>query len=120
MMPAIKISGIKLYAYHGCLEEEANIGCHYIVDVAIEADITEAAAKDDLNKTVDYVVVYDVVKKEMAVRSKLIEHVAKRIADALLKKVSRIKNVDVTVKKLNPPINGEIEYASITFTAQKR
>jgi 7,8-dihydroneopterin aldolase/epimerase/oxygenase len=119
-MGTIKVSGIKLYAYHGCLEEEAQIGCHYIVDVDIETDFSEAAAKDDLNKTVDYVIVYNIVKQEMEIRSRLIEHVTKRIADSLLKSITQIKNVDVTVKKLNPPVNGEIEYASVTFTAQRR
>src|SRR5437764_15075302 len=101
-MGIIKVSGIKIYAYHGCLEEEALIECNYIVDVLIETDFSEAAKKDDLNKTVDYVKVYEVVKAEMAIRSKLIEHVAKRIADSLVKNISQIKAVNVTVKKLNP------------------
>ena len=117
-MPAIKVSGIKLYAYHGCLEEEAKIGCNYIVDVLIEADISEAAAKDDLNKTVDYVIVYEIVKKEMAIHSKLIENVAKRIADSLKKNLSLINSVEVIVTKINPPVNGEIGSASVSFTAR--
>ena len=119
-MGIIKVSGIKLYAYHGCLEEEAKIGCNYIVDVSIETDFSEAAKKDDLNKTVDYVKVYEVVKAEMAIRSKLIEHVAKRITDKLIKNISLIRTVDVTLKKLNPPVNGEIESASVTFSASNQ
>jgi 7,8-dihydroneopterin aldolase/epimerase/oxygenase len=119
-MGIIKVSGIKLYAYHGCLEEEAKIGCNYIVDVAIETDLTEAASKDDLSKTVDYVRVYQIVKSEMAIRSKLIEHVAKRIADKLKKNISQINAVEVKVTKLNPPVNGEIESASVIFTAPNK
>jgi 7,8-dihydroneopterin aldolase/epimerase/oxygenase len=119
-MATIKVSGIKLYAYHGCLDEEAKIGCNYIVDVAIESDISEAAAKDDLTKTVDYVSVYEIVKKEMAIRSRLIENVAKRIADKLIKNLSLINAVEVTVTKVNPPVNGDIGSASVTFTAKNR
>jgi dihydroneopterin aldolase len=116
-MGIVKLAGIKLYAYHGCLEEEGIIGCNYEVDVSIETDFSEAAASDDLSKTIDYATVYNIVKTEMAIRSKLIEHVAKRIADSLAKSLQEIKTVEVTVKKMNPPINGESEYASVTFTA---
>jgi dihydroneopterin aldolase len=119
-MGIIKVSGIKLYAYHGCLEEEAKIGCNYVVDVSIVTDFSEAAKKDDLNRAVDYVNVYETVKNEMAIRSKLIEHVAKRIADKLVKNIPRIRAVDVTVKKLNPPVMGEVESASVTLSASNQ
>ena len=55
MKHSIKVEDIKLYAYHGCMEEEGLIGGHYSVDVLIETDFSSAAEKDDLNKTVDYV-----------------------------------------------------------------
>ena len=115
-MGTIQISGIRCYAYHGCNEEEARIGGAYLVDIEIETDFEEAAASDDLSKTVDYVEVYSIVKEQMSVRSKLIEHVAKRIGDALLKKISRIKNVEVKVTKLNPPINGDVEKVSVIYS----
>ena len=114
-MGIIKVSGIKLYAYHGCLEEEAKIGCNYIVDISIETDFSAAAAKDDLNKTVDYVKVYEIVTAEMAIRSKLIEHVAYRIIRALKENIRKPITVEVTVSKLNPPVNGETESASVTL-----
>jgi 7,8-dihydroneopterin aldolase/epimerase/oxygenase len=114
-MGIIKVSGIKLYAYHGCLEEEALIGCNYIVDVSIETDFSEAYKKDDLSQTVDYVKVYEIVKAEMAIRSKLIEHVAYRIIKELKKKTARPMTVEVTVSKVNPPVNGEVESASVTL-----
>ena len=61
----INIEGIKLYAYHGCLEEEAKVGGNYIVDVYITTDFTEAAKTDDLSKTIDYCAVYEITKAEM-------------------------------------------------------
>jgi dihydroneopterin aldolase len=67
-MGTININGIKIYAYHGCLEEEAIIGGNYIVDVKVETDFEEAAAKDDLTKTVDYVKVNEIVRREMGIR----------------------------------------------------
>ncbi len=112
-MNKILVEGIKIYAYHGCLEEEGKIGCNYIVDVTMETNFTEAAKTDELVKTIDYVVVYDIVKTQMAVRSKLIEQVGQRIVDELKKQFSTLKKVEVKVTKLNPPMNGNVESVSI-------
>lgn len=116
-MNKILIEGIKVYAYHGCLEEEGKIGCNYLVDVTMETNFSEAAKTDDLTKTIDYVIVYDIVKKEMAIRSKLIEQVGQRIVDELKKQFSTLKKLEVKVTKLNPPMNGNVEKVSIIITA---
>jgi len=115
-MNKILVEGIKLYAYHGCLEEEAKIGADYIVDIIMETDFTEAAKTDDLNKTIDYVTVYEIVKKQMAVRSKLIEHVGQRIVNELKTELSALKKIEVKVTKLNPPMNGNVERVSIIIS----
>jgi len=115
----INVTGIKLYAYHGCLEEEAVIGANYIVDVCIETDFQKAERTDDLSETVDYVVVYNIVKSQMAIRSKLIEHVAGRIAEVLIRELPEMEKVNVTVTKLNPPMNGDVKEVSVTVTANK-
>jgi len=115
-MGIIKINGIKLYAYHGCLDEEALIGSDYIVDVVLTTDFNEASLKDELSLTVDYVKVYEIVKAEMAIRSKLIENVAKRIMDRLSLEFKNLENVEVTVTKINPPVNGNVEKVSVVIS----
>ncbi len=115
-MNKILVEGIKIYAYHGCLIEEGKIGCNYIVDVTMETDFSEAAKTDDLKKTIDYVVVYDIVKQQMAIRSKLIEQVGQRIIDELKKQFASLKKVEVKVSKLNPPMNGNVERVSIIIS----
>jgi 7,8-dihydroneopterin aldolase/epimerase/oxygenase len=114
-MAIILVEGIKLYAYHGCLKEEALVGGNYVVDVSIDADLSKPSKSDKLNNTIDYVTVYEIVKKEMATRSKLIEHVAKRIVDTLKKKFPATKSITVKITKLNPPIPGEVEKVSIVI-----
>ncbi len=114
-MNKILVEGIKIYAYHGCLEAEAKIGADYIVDVIIETDFTEAAKTDDLSKTIDYVIVYNIVKAEMAIRSKLIEHVGERIMSALKKEFTTLQKTEVKITKLNPPMNGDVERVSIVI-----
>jgi dihydroneopterin aldolase len=104
----ICINGIKTYSYHGCLEEEAQIGGHYIVDVEILTDYSEASIKDNLSGTVDYCDVFAIVKREMGIRSKLIEHVADRISAAMKRELPAIEKVKVWVTKIVPPVNGDI------------
>src|SRR4051812_22832811 len=113
MTHTINIEGIKLYAYHGCLEEEAKIGGNYIVDVHMTTDFSEAIETDDLLKTIDYCAVYEIAKKEMAVRSKLIEQVAGRIAKRLRAELPGILTLHVILTKLLPPMNGDVEKVSV-------
>ena len=78
-MHKILVSGIKIYAFHGCLDEEAKIGSDYQVDVEINTDFSNAALTDNLSQTVDYVQVNKIVKEEMLIRSKVLEQVGQRI-----------------------------------------
>ena len=105
----IAVEGIKVYAYHGCLDEEARIGGNYIVDVYMETDFTRAAHTDDLSQTIDYCAVYEIVKKEMSIRAKLIENVADRIHRNITRSFTAVKKTRVKLTKLNPPMNGNVE-----------
>lgn len=113
MANKINIEGIKLYGFHGCLEEEAKIGGNYIIDVYIKTDFSKAAVSDDLNDTIDYCAIYEIAKKQMAIRSKLIEHVCKRILDNITADFKSIESVKVKVTKLLPPMNGNVERVSV-------
>ena len=109
---SIKIEGIECYAYHGCLEEEAKIGGHFSVDVILHLDLTKAITTDELSETADYVVIHTIVREQMNIRSKLIEHVAGRILEQLKSKYTTA-TIEVTVTKFNPPVNGQIKKASV-------
>lgn len=116
---SITLHNIRLYAYHGCLPEETRIGAHYRVDVKIETDFSEAAKNDDLTKTVDYCDVFNIVKREMAIPAKLIEHVGQRIVDALLIEIPRTDAVKIRVTKIAPPMNGDVQAVSVTMTGRR-
>jgi dihydroneopterin aldolase len=113
MKHKIEVNGIKLYAFHGCLEEEARIGGHYVVDVTISTDFSLAAETDDLSKTVDYVAVNAIVKEEMAIRSKLIEHVGQRIFSRIKNELNGVSELFVKITKISPPINGDVSNVAI-------
>jgi dihydroneopterin aldolase len=116
-MGVINVNGIRVYAYHGCLPEEAKIGGEYVVDVRVETDFSSAEKSDELTDTIDYCVIHDSVKAEMAIRSKLIEHVARRIGTSLRKHYPKAGSFMVRVTKINPPMNGAVDNVSVEITA---
>jgi 7,8-dihydroneopterin aldolase/epimerase/oxygenase len=109
----IEVNGIKLYAHHGCLTEEEAIGGHYIVDVHMTTNFSESAEHDILRGTIDYVDVNRIVKEEMALRSKLIEHVGQRIVNRLKNELTGLAVLRVKVTKISPPINGDVDNVAI-------
>jgi len=113
MKNTVEVNGIKLYAHHGCLDEEGIIGAHYKVDVSMITDFSEAAEMDDLTKTIDYVFVNKIVEEEMAIRSLLIEHVGKRIYTRLYNDFPTIEKLKIKIIKICPPINGDVDNVAI-------
>lgn len=117
-MGNIKLKNIRTFSYHGCLIEEGKIGSNYSVDLEIRADLKKSATTDDLKDTVDYVHLNQIVEEEMAIRSKLLEHVAQRIVYRLLRDIPMITKVAISVSKLNPPIGGDV--ASVTIQLKEK
>ncbi|HBW86423.1 MAG TPA: dihydroneopterin aldolase [Crocinitomicaceae bacterium] len=113
MKHKIHVHGIRCYAYHGCMEEEARIGGHYTVDVTIDTDFSKAASSDELIDTVDYCAVQQIVAEEMAIRSKLIEHVGQRIFSRIKTELSGIEGLRIEIHKHSPPIDGDTREVSI-------
>jgi dihydroneopterin aldolase len=114
-MDKIKVEGISLYAYHGCLDEEAAIGTNYRVNVTVWGDLLQAAQADDLDNTLDYVIINRIVEEEVAIRAKLIENVADRILNRLLVEMPSLKKAKVKLSKMSPPINGEVDKVSVVM-----
>lgn len=114
-MGTIKLQNIRTFSYHGCLVEEAKIGSDYRVDLEIKADLRKASTSDNLEDTVDYVLLNQIVKEEMATRSNLLEHVAHRIIERIFKQAKTVSWISISVSKLNPPIGGDVEAVTIVF-----
>jgi dihydroneopterin aldolase len=112
-MGLITAEGIRVFGYHGHLPEEAVLGGHFIVNVWVEADTTVVEKTDDLNDTVDYVKIIDIVKEQMAIRADMIEVPARRIIDAILP-LHKVKKVKVEVEKIRPPIDATFDKISVT------
>ena len=112
-MHKIILNNVRVYTNHGCLTEEELIGSEYRVDLEVTTDLTKSSQTDNLSDTVDYVYLNKVIKEEMAVRSKLLEHVAQRIIDRVFADEEMVQKIQVKVSKLNPPLGGDVEMVTI-------
>jgi dihydroneopterin aldolase len=95
--------------------EESKIGSDYSIDLEIKTDMRKSATSDELHDTVDYVHLNKVVVEEMAIRSKLLEHVAHRIIKRIFDEIPAVSRVIVSVSKLNPPIGGDVEAVTVVM-----
>ena len=111
MINVIRVKRATFYGYHGVSSEEQSVGAKFEADVDLYTDFSEAAAKDDLKKTIDYYQVYSYMK-ELVVKKKyfLIEALATEIAGGLLLKFEKAVKVAVRVRKNNPPLGGVVDY----------
>ena len=118
-MGEIKLKDIRVYANHGCLPEETIIGSDYLVQLHVGADLTSSAFSDRLEESADYVLLHKIVVDQMKVPSKLLEHVALRINQTILKEVACVQWSEVTVSKINPPIGGDVDRVSIILRSTR-
>ncbi len=112
-MGKITLKNMQFFAHHGHFDEEQIIGANYEITACLHFDVKKAAQSDDLTDTLNYQEVYDVVKKEMSIKSRLIEHVSQRIIDSLLSSFPQLKQVDLSFSKMNPPLGGQVERVTI-------
>ncbi|MCH8904794.1 MAG: dihydroneopterin aldolase [Bacteroidetes bacterium] len=112
-MGKILLDGMKFFAYHGTYQSEHQKGNNFSVDLEIEFDTDKAAETDNLELTVNYESLFYIVREEMGIASKLLEHVAKRIQDSINAKYPNIENMKIRVTKFNPPLDGDCEKVTV-------
>ncbi|WP_136468513.1 dihydroneopterin aldolase [Flagellimonas onchidii] len=118
-MGRIRINNIRVHSNHGCLKEEMLIGSDYRVDLDVFADLAKPSQSDKLSETVDYVHLNKIVQEEMAIRSNLLEHVAKRIIDRIFLEIPTVNKAQVEVAKINPPMGGDVESVAVSLKHQR-
>ncbi|HRZ96139.1 MAG TPA: dihydroneopterin aldolase [Paludibacter sp.] len=112
-MSVITLKNMEFHAYHGCMEHEQQLGNTFLVTVSINIDTELARQTDHLNDTLNYAEVYNVVKRQMLIPSKLIEHSGQMILENIFENFPQISFVSVELSKLNPPLGGKVESVSI-------
>jgi 7,8-dihydroneopterin aldolase/epimerase/oxygenase len=120
MLNIIKIRKATFYGYHGVRSEEQSVGGKYEADIDIYTDFSEASKNDNLSKTIDYHKVYSFMY-HLALEQKyyLIEALAMKIADSLLKEFDRIRKVAVRVRKNYPPLGGVVDHVEVEVVKER-
>jgi dihydroneopterin aldolase len=117
MADQINVNGIKAFGYHGVLPHEAVEGQEFIVDLALSLDLSAASRSDNLDETVNYAdlaqIVHDNIVGE---RVQLIERLAGQIADQIKSSYPQIDSISVTVHKPHAPVTLDFDDISVTIT----
>ncbi len=103
----LKIEGMEFRAAHGCYDIEQQVGGNFTAEVVLTVKDNGAAEADDVTRTVNYVEVYETIREQMAGPSRIIEHAARRIVDAIAARFPQIIGIELTLSKLAPPIGGK-------------
>jgi len=108
----ITLNAMKFHAFHGVSPQEETVGNTFTVDISYAFRSLKACLHDDINETVSYADVYNIVQSEMKFPSHLLEHVAVRILIALKTRFPQLSYLKISVSKLNPPLEGEVQSAT--------
>ncbi len=113
MSSKIYLRNMRFHAFHGVLPQEGIVGNDYLVNLVLDYDFSSAMQTDELQGTLNYAEVYQKVREEMAVSSKLLEHVAGRIAHRLFSDFPEIQKLQLSITKVNPPMGADSDGAGV-------
>lgn len=115
-MITIHLNNLNFFSHHGLHEEETIVGTHFEVDA--EISFLEEELIISLNDTVNYVAVHNIIKDHMRRPSKLMETVAMQIADEIHKNFNYVRIINISIRKLNPPINNFTGKVGVTYSKE--
>ena len=113
-MDKIIMKGLIFHGYHGVLEEEKKLGQRFLVDAILYIDLKKAGKTDDLNYTVNYEEVYNMMEKVVRYEQyNLLEALAEKICEDILNSFDIVQKVDVKIKKPEAPVAGIFDYFAV-------
>ncbi len=115
----IELLDIHIYAYHGVMQQEREIGAWFTINLKLTLDSLGSADSDNIENTVSYADVYEVVCHEMKTTSNLLEHVCKRVSRTLYDKFEQIKEIEINLCKDTPPMGGDRLKAAVTLKSRR-
>lgn len=115
-MITVALQGAEFFAKHGFYPEEQLLGCKFCVDIAVGFTPAGDLTEDNLANTVNYERLYELTAKQMQLPRRLIETLCQAIIDEIKKEYPFVETVVATIKKLNPPMPGKIDYSGVTIS----
>lgn len=118
-MQQVSLERLEFFAYHGFYKAERQKGNRFEVDITVDLDFSKASQRDSIHGTVNYQTLYEIVKEEMEIKSKLLENVAMRIIRRVFDEFTQVQVVEVSVSKFNPPLGGICERSRIRIREER-
>lgn len=109
----IMLREVRFHAFHGVMPQERKVGADFAVTLRVKADLGRPVFSDNVDDTLNYAALYEVLKREMAQPSRLLEHIAGRIGQAVFDSFPQVETVDVMLTKLNPPMGADSAGAAV-------
>ena len=109
----ISLRNVRFHAFHGVMPQERRVGGDFLVNLRVGYPLEQAMQSDEVSDTLNYAALYEVVKTEMMQPSSLLEHVAGRIADAIVKHFPQVTSIDLELTKQNPPMGADCDGAGV-------
>ena len=115
MTGIIEIEGMEFFAYHGCFEAEQIVGNKFMVYACLHYKGHRPESASHLAYALSYQTAYEIIAREMMKRSHLLEHVGKRMLDALYAAFPQLQYAKIKISKMNPHLGGQIRCTSVTL-----
>lgn len=115
----IELRDIHLYAHHGVMPQEREVGAWFTIDINLSINDCNCAETDCIANTVSYADVYEIICNKMNEPSDLLEHVCKKISDAIYDRFTQVEAIDITLCKDTPPMGGDRLKASVTIKSRR-
>ena len=119
-MDKITLKKLKFYGYHGVLEEENRLGQKFTVNIELYANLRKACETDAVEDTINYALVYDLVKKVVETEQyNLIEKLAEKITKRIFSSFEKVNEIVVEIEKPEAPVNGIYDYFSVELRRKR-
>ena len=109
----VYLKAIRFYAFHGVLPQEQLVGGEFMVSLRVAYPFEAAMESDDVTDTLNYAELYALVKEQMDIPSRLLEHVAGRIVKAIQMQYPQVTRIELKITKQNPPMGADCEGAGV-------
>jgi len=109
----ISLKNVRFHAFHGVVPQERRVGADFLVTLRVGYPLEKAMQSDEVGDTLNYATLYAVVQAEMMKPSNLLEHLAGRIADAIVKRFPQVTSIDMELSKQNPPMGADCDGAGV-------
>ena len=109
----IHLRNVRFHAFHGVMPQERRVGAYFLVNLRVGYPLEKAMRSDEVADTLNYAALYAVVREEMMTPSNLLEQVAGRIADAVIKAFPQVTSIDLELTKENPPMGADCDGAGV-------